>query len=290
VATETASFGAGRRESHDASAFYRRKLHRPVDVGPMGEPVAPPDEVLDRVFCQSSEEMPQLPDNCVAMMVTSPPYNVGKDYDRDLTLDEYLDLLDRVLGETYRVLEPGGRVAINIANLGRKPYVALNHHVAGLLQDRGFLLRGEIVWQKARGAGGSCAWGSWRSAKNPTLRDLHEYVVVAGKGSFGRARIGEDTIGRDDFLQSTVSIWNIPPESARKIGHPAPFPVELPRRLIELYTFRGDLVLDPFMGSGSTAVAAVGCDRRFVGFDSEPEYVTLADERIAAAVRKHRAS
>jgi site-specific DNA-methyltransferase (adenine-specific) len=229
--------------------------------------------------------MSQLPDNCVALTVTSPPYNVGKEYDHDLTLDEYLELLDRVLAETHRVLEPGGRVAINVANLGRKPYVALNHHVAGLLQDRGFLLRGEIVWQKAQGAGGSCAWGSWRSAKNPTLRDLHEYVVVAGKGSFGRMRIGEDTIGRDDFLQATVSIWSIPPESARRVGHPAPFPVELPRRLIELYTFRGDLVLDPFIGSGSTAVAAVLSDRHYVGFDREPEYVALAEQRISEARR-----
>lgn len=283
MATETASFGAGKRESHDASGFYRRRLHRAVSSAGIGEPVSPPPEVIDRVFCQSSESMSQIPDNCVALMVTSPPYNVGKEYDHDLTLDEYLDLLDRVLAETYRVLEPGGRVAINVANLGRKPYVALNHHVAGLLQDRGFLLRGEIVWQKAQGAGGSCAWGSWRSAKNPTLRDLHEYVVVAGKGSFGRSRIGEDTIGRDEFLQATVSIWNIPPESARRVGHPAPFPVELPRRLIELYTFRGDLVLDPFIGSGSTAVAAVVSDRRYVGFDREPEYVALAERRIAEA-------
>lgn len=286
MATETASFGAGKRENHDASAFYGRRLHRVVETSPPGDPVPPPGEVLDRVFCQSSESMPQLPDNCVALMVTSPPYNVGKDYDRDLTLDEYLGLLDRVLAETYRVLEPGGRVAINVANLGRKPYVPLNHHVAGLLQDRGFLLRGEIVWQKAQGAGGSCAWGSWRSAKNPTLRDLHEYIVVAGKGSFGRLKIGEDTIGRDDFLQATVSIWNIPPESARRVGHPAPFPVELPRRLIELYTFRGDLVLDPFMGSGSTGVAAAISDRRFVGFDREPEYVALAEQRIARAQRE----
>ena len=257
MATETASFGAGKRESHDATAFYRRRMMGPAPGATLGVPVTPPGEIVDRLFATSSEHMEEIPDDCVALMVTSPPYNVGKEYDADLSLDEYLGLLRRVLVETYRVLEPGGRVAVNVANLGRKPYLALNHRVAGLLGEIGFLLRGEIVWQKARGAGGSCAWGSWRSAKNPTLRDLHEYVIVASKGSYRRERIGEDTISRDDFLDATVSVWNIAPASARRIGHPAPFPVELPRRLIELYTFRGDLVLDPFIGAGSTAVAAV---------------------------------
>jgi len=283
VATETASFGACRRESHDSSAFYRRRLHTAVDPPPLGEPVVPPDEILDTLHCQSSEHMSQIPDECVALMVTSPPYNVGKDYDEDLSHDEYLDLLASVLQDTYRVLEPGGRVAVNVANLGRKPYIALNHAVAGLLRDLGFLLRGEIIWQKAQGAGGSCAWGSWQSAKNPTLRDLHEYVLVASKGSYGRLRIGEDSIDRDEFLAATLSVWNIPPASAKRVGHPAPFPVGLPRRLIELYTFRGDLVLDPFIGSGSAAVAAVETGRHYIGYDTVQDYLDLAERRIAEA-------
>jgi site-specific DNA-methyltransferase (adenine-specific) len=227
--------------------------------------------------------MTVIPDDCVALMVTSPPYNVGKAYDDDLSLEEYLGLLSRVIEETHRVLEPGGRVAVNVANLGRKPYLALNHHVAGLLRDHGFLLRGEIVWQKAQGAGGSCAWGSWQSAKNPSLRDVHEYVLVASKGSYRRMRIGEDSIDRDEFLAATLSVWTIAPASARRVGHPAPFPVELPRRLIELYTFRGDLVLDPFIGSGSTAVAAVETGRHYVGFDTVPAYIELSERRVAQA-------
>lgn len=283
MATETARFGAGKRESHDASSFYSRRLLQDAPVVTGGEPQTPPDEILDRLFCASSEDMSDIPDDCVALMVTSPPYNVGKEYDDDLSLGEYLGLLERVLAETVRVLEPGGRVAVNVANLGRKPYLPLNHHVAGILQDLGLLLRGEIVWQKARGAGGSCAWGSWRSAKNPTLRDVHEYVIVASKGAYRRGRIGRDTIGKEEFLEATTSIWMMRPESAKRVGHPAPFPVELPRRLIELYTFEGDLILDPFIGSGTTAVAAVEAGRHFVGYDSDPDYLELALTRIGEA-------
>jgi len=285
VATETAAFGAGKRESHDARAFYGRRLLAHVPDPVSGDPQPPPPEILDRLFAKSSETMEDIPDDCVALMVTSPPYNVGKEYDTDLSMSDYLDLLHRVLKETYRVLEPGGRVAVNVANLGRKPYLPLNHHVAGMLSDIGFLMRGEIVWLKAAGAGGSCAWGSWRSAKNPTLRDVHEYVLVAGKGPYRRTRIGEDTITKDEFLEATTSVWSIAPASARRIGHPAPFPVELPRRLIELYTFRGDLVLDPFMGSGSTAVAAVETQRHFVGYDIHQGYLDIAQARVNAARR-----
>jgi DNA modification methylase len=280
VATSTASFGVGKREGHDASDFYARRMVNPrgdTDIGPL---VDPPASVIDQLFCQSSTSMEQLPDNCVALMVTSPPYNVGKDYDEDLGIDEYLDLLRQVFTETWRVLEPGGRVAVNVANLGRKPYIPLNQYVARMLTEIGFDLRGEIIWQKAKSAGGSCAWGSWMSAKNPTLRDIHEYVIVASKGSFARVRKGEDTITKEEFLQATVSIWDILPESARRVGHPAPFPVELPRRLIELYTFEDDLVLDPFLGSGSAAVAAVETNRHYVGYELSPEYIALAEKRI----------
>ena len=281
--TSTASFGAGKRESHDASAYYSRRMTQVKESLEVGELRDAPANVLNQVFVQSSEQMDQLPDNCVALMVTSPPYNVGKEYDEDLGLDEYLGLLDRVFTETYRVIEPGGRVAVNVANLGRKPYLPLNHLVAGLLGDIGFLLRGEIVWQKAKAAGGSTAWGSWQSAKNPTLRDIHEYVIVASKGSFRRSRAGEDTISKEQFLEATVSVWDILPESARRVGHPAPFPVELPERLIELYSFADDLVLDPFLGSGSTAVAAVQTGRHYVGYELDPGYAELAERRIAAA-------
>jgi modification methylase len=280
--TSTKSFGTGKREGHDSSAFYARKLFvAPAEADQTEHVEQIPPQNLDRVFEHSSENMPELPDNSISLMVTSPPYNVGKDYDLDLTFDEYLSFLEKVLSETFRVLLPGGRVAFNVANLGRKPYIPLNSHVARLACDLGFLMRGEIVWIKGKGATGSCAWGSWMSAGNPTLRDLHEYILVFSKQRFDRPRKGHSTISREEFMAATTSVWHIPPESARRVGHPAPFPVALVERLIHLYTFEGDVVLDPFMGSGSTAIAAVNCGRHFVGYEINSSYRAVCMERLA---------
>ena len=225
--------------------------------------------------------MDELVDNSVALMVTSPPYHAGKDYDSDGTFEEYLDLLTRVFTETYRVLEPGGRAVVNVANLGRRPYVPLSHLVTARMLEIGFLMRAEVVLVKARGASGSCAWGSWQSARNPTLRDVHEYCLCFSKGRFDRVRNGESTIGRDDFMAATLSVWEIPAERASRVGHPAPFPIALPRRFIELYTYKGDLVLDPFMGAGSTAVAAVDTARHYVGYEIDASYIELARARLS---------
>ncbi|MBW1953553.1 MAG: site-specific DNA-methyltransferase, partial [Deltaproteobacteria bacterium] len=194
----------------------------------------------------------------------------------------YRKFLKRVWQEVKRVLVPGGRACINVANLGRKPYVPLNACLAQDLQDLGLLMRGEIIWNKAASASPSTAWGSWRSAANPTLRDVHEYILVFSKGNFSRQNPSkrESTITRDDFLEFTKSVWTFPAESARSVGHPAPFPVELPYRLIQLYTFKGEVVLDPFMGSGQTAIAALKAGRSYVGYELEEQYVRLAARRI----------
>ncbi len=243
--------------------------------------------------------MTELPDNSVALVVTSPPYFAGKQYEEALgqgvipaSYAEYLRLLAGVFAECKRVLEPGGRIAVNVANLGRKPYRSLSADVVAILDDDlRMLLRGEVVWRKAGGATGSCAWGSYRSPTNPVLRDVTERVVIASKGRFDRA-VGIrrrraagyphlPSITTDEFLEATLDVWDIRPESARRVGHPAPFPVELPQRLIELYTFRDDLVLDPFLGSGSAAVAAVRTGRRYAGYDTDPSYVAIARARVA---------
>jgi site-specific DNA-methyltransferase (adenine-specific) len=277
------TFGTGPRVSYDSTSFYQRALYGdlPLKAGEGAGENPVPGDVLNRVFCQDSRSMPQLPDRSVHLMVTSPPYNVGKDYDDNLSMQEYVALLRDVFAESRRVLVPGGRACINVANLGRKPYIPLHRYVIEEMDRLGFFMRGEIIWDKSASAGSSTAWGSWRSAANPTLRDVHEYVLIFCKDSFSRSRSGRNTIDQAMFLSSTKSIWSFPAESARRVGHPAPFPVELPRRLIELYTFEGDVVLDPFGGSGSTAIAARETGRNFVLFDASAAYVRLAEQRIA---------
>ena len=295
--TTTSAFGVSRREGHDASGFYAR-FTPPLlsDDDTVSTPTA-----LDSIWVGDARSMDahgSVADRSVALVVTSPPYFAGKEYEQAMGVGhvpadfaDYLDMLHDVFAQCYAKLEPGGRIAVNVANLGRKPYRSLAADVIDVLVGLGFLLRGEIVWQKSHAAGGSCAWGTYQRPGNPVLRDVSERIVVASKGRFDRAvpsderaRAGlphEGTITMDEFVDATTDVWDMPAESATRVGHPAPFPVELPRRLIELYTYRGDLVLDPFMGSGSTAVAAVRTERHFVGFDTDPAYVALAEQRVA---------
>ncbi len=282
--SQTSSFGTVSRVNHDSSKFYNSKLYKELKTAETSihykeNPI--PKDCLNKIFCSSSENMRELPDNSVHLMVTSPPYNVGKDYDEDLSLEEYLTLLKNVLKETHRVLVTGGRACINVANIGRKPYIPLNAYITRIMLGLGFLMRGEIIWNKSSSAGVSTAWGTWKSAKNPILRDVHEYIMVFSKGSFMRKNNNKrDTISKGEFLEFSKSIWSFPAVSAKKIGHPAPFPEEMPRRLAQLYTFEEDVVLDPFMGSGQTALAAIKLKRNFVGYEINPEYCRLAEERI----------
>ena len=297
TATATTQFGSGKRESHDSTPFYERFAPPLVSSDERVEQPSARDVIFEGDAREITDD--QVADRSVALLVTSPPYFAGKEYEMDLAAGhvpssyvEYLEMLRDVFAVCLRKLEPGGRMAINVANLGRKPYRSLSADVISILQDDlGMLMRGEIIWQKARGAGGSCAWGSFRSPQNPVLRDVTERVIVASKGRFDRALTRarrqaeglphQPTIPTDEFLEATIDIWEISSESARKIGHPAPFPVALPRRLIELYTYEEDLVLDPFMGSGSTAVAAARSGRHWVGIETESEYIALARARLA---------
>ena len=281
--TKTSAFGSPGRVNHDSTPFYASKLYEDLPKEEITEYVENPipPEFLDKIFCKSSEKMEEMPDNSIHLMVTSPPYNVGKEYDENLTLNEYREFLRKVWSEVKRVLVPGGRVCINIANLGRKPYIPLHVFIVEDMLDLGFLMRGEIIWNKASSGSPSTAWGSWLSAKNPVLRDVHEYILVFSKGMFSRGNLRrKSTISKEEFLEFTKSVWTFAAEPATKIGHPAPFPVELPYRLIQLYTFEGEIVLDPFMGSGQTAIAAVKTHRHYVGYDINEEYTRLAEKRI----------
>ena len=281
--SRTSKFGTSKRESHDSSMFYGGKLYQGlrVDEGSAEVENPVPAEILDKFLCRDSTAMDGLPDSCMHLMVTSPPYNVGKEYDEDLTLDDYCRMLRSVFSETYRVLVNGGRVCVNLANVGRKPYIPYHKFVMDVMMEVGFLMRGEVIWAKGAGAGVSTAWGSWCSASNPTLRDTHEYILVFSKGKFSRNSGNRvSTISREEFLEYTKSVWTFAPESAKRVGHPAPFPVELPRRCILLYTFMDEVVLDPFCGVGTTAVAAAQLGRHFVCLDNDPNYVEKARTRL----------
>lgn len=281
--TQTSAFGTSSRINHDASKFYNSKMYNGLN-GNKKEYFEKENqlskEVLNKIFCSSSENMKELPDNSIHLMITSPPYNVGKEYDKDLSMGEYLTLLKNVFKEVKRVLVTGGRVCINVANLGRKPYIPLHSAIIQIMTELGFLMRGEIIWDKSASAGTSTAWGSWKSAKNPILRDVHEYILIFSKDNYSRLNKKKDTIDKEEFMEFTKSIWAFPATSARKIGHPAPFPEELPRRLIELYSFEGDVILDPFIGSGQTAIASIKAKRNYVGYDIDKQYCELAEKRI----------
>ncbi len=209
--TETSSFGSPGRMSHDSSKFYKSRLYEDFKTDNSVEFTENrmPKENINRIFCKSSEKMEELPDNSIHLMVTSPPYNVGKEYDQNLTLKEYRNFLSRVWKEVHRVLVPGGRACINIANLGRKPYLPLHSFIIKDILETGFLMRGEIIWNKASTASPSTAWGSWLSPKNPILRDIHEYILVFSKASFSRANHEgrRPTISREEFLVFTHCVW-----------------------------------------------------------------------------------
>ena len=285
--TKTSGFGTKGRVSHDSSKFYDSKLYKEI-INNNSDIIVNefPNQLLNTIIQGSCENMKDIPNNSLHLMITSPPYNVSKEYDNDLSLEEYLNLLKNCFAETYRVLVDGGRACVNIANIGRKPYIPLSDYISKIMIEIGFNMRGEIIWNKSAGAGISTAWGSFQSASNPILRDVHEYILIFSKGNYKRERdknekeFRKDNISKEEFIEWTKSVWTMNPESAKRIGHPAPFPEELPNRLIKLFSFTNDIVLDPFMGSGTTAIASIKNNRNFVGYEINEEYINLANNRI----------
>ena len=292
--TKTSKFGTKGRVNHDSSKFYDSKLYKEI-INNNSDIIVNefPNELLNTIIQGSCENMKDIPNNSLHLMITSPPYNVSKEYDNDLSLEEYLNLLKNCFTETYRVLVDGGRACVNIANIGRKPYIPLSDYISKIMIEIGFNMRGEIIWNKSAGAGISTAWGSFQSASNPILRDVHEYILIFSKGNYKRERdknekeFRKDNISKEEFIEWTKSVWTMNPESAKRIGHPAPFPEELPNRLIKLFSFTNDIVLDPFMGSGTTAIASIKNNRNFIGYEINEEYINLANNRIEKLKEKN---
>ncbi|HEX4243978.1 MAG TPA: DNA methyltransferase, partial [Acidimicrobiales bacterium] len=200
--TATSSFGVGRRESHDASGFYGRFTEPTVSSD---EGIGPHQD-RDAIWVGDARDMDaagHIADGSVALVVTSPPYFAGKEYEAAMgeghipaDYNAYLQTLHAVFQQCFTKLEPGGRIAVNVANLGRRPYRSLSRDVIDILESLGYLLRGEIVWQKSHAAGGSCAWGTYQRPGNPVLRDITERIIVASKGRFDRAVSPEERLAR----------------------------------------------------------------------------------------------
>jgi len=240
----------------------------------------------NKIFCGDSTNMKELPNESIDLIITSPPYNAGIDYDNyddNQELETFLELLQNVWKECYRVLKVGGRLCINIANLFRKPYIPLTAYTALACNKIGFISRGEIIWIKSNMQNKtSTQWGSWKSPSNPCLYDAHEYIQVYSKQEPKIQHTGETDLKKSEFLKWTKGEWYFNTINPfQKNGHPVPFPEELPRRLIKLYSWIGDVVLDPFCGSGTTNYVAKMLKRKYVGYDLSPKYSIISKRRCS---------
>ena len=260
----------------------------------------------DRILCGDCHKVLRaLPDKCAHLAITSPPYNVGLEYDDHndrMSYNEYLAWLQPVWRELHRVLVDGGRFALNIAPTSIKDFKPIHYDMAAQLRSLGFIMRTEILWYKQT-MRRRTAWGSWKSPSNPHIIPSWEYVLVFSKGQWKLAGDpNEADITGNEFLNYSDGFWKIqpetrgrqpflnslyPPKSRRKPSetkaeaHPAPFPEELIYRLIKFYSYRGNVVLDPFGGTGTVAVVAKKTERHFIHVDVSKKYCQIAARRLA---------
>ena len=245
-----------------------------------------PAEFTDSIVCGDSQEvLKALPDNCVDLVFTSPPYNFGLGYEEgDDAADwqAYFDKLFAVFDECIRVLKYGGRIVVNVQPLF-SDYIPSHHIVSNYFMDRRLIWKGEILWEKNNYNCKYTAWGSWKSPSSPYLKYTWEFLEVFCKGDL--KKVGESAnadIDADQFKEWVLAKWSIAPErQMREFGHPAMFPEELAKRVMLLFSFRGDIVLDPFNGVGTTSVVARQNGRRYLGVDVAAEYCAAAEARLS---------
>ena len=223
----------------------------------------------------------------VDLIITSPPYGVGIEYgthnDR-MGAENYFTWVRQWMKVCYEWLSDTGRACINVSlDVNRPHKLPLSALYTTIAMDVGFNYHATIVWNKAGLARDSTAWGSWLSASAPSITPRVEVIIVLCKGNWKKNKQGKTNINRHDFMTWVRGQWKIQSESAKRIGHPAPFPVELPMRCIKLFSFDDELILDPFCGSGSTLVAAVKENRNAIGIDIDQDYCKIATERVRLA-------
>lgn len=260
-----------------------------------------PQELLNKTHCIDNREgMMLLPNDCIDLVVTSPPYNCGKNYGvvkDSLPWDIYWDNTKNWLVESFRIIKPGGRLAVNIPWwMEKKPRKLVPFYFQEIAVEIGFHMLDKIIWVKGNSynihtsggfGGGGCGWGTYMSPSGPSIRCASEPIMIFSKGSRGRGiTSGEgrgacvkNDITKDEFMEWTLDVWFIRGEHNKK--HPAVFPAEIPHRLIKLYTYQKEIVLDPFMGSGTTAKAAKKLGRDYIGFEINPEYLEIEKQRTA---------
>jgi len=244
-----------------------------------------PDEFVNKIIVGDSEEiLKKFPDNSIDLIFTSPPYNFGLDYETykdGVHWEEYFDKLFRIFKECIRVLKFGGRIVVNVQPLF-SDYIPTHHIISNFFMENKMIWKGEIIWEKNNYNCKYTAWGSWKSPSNPYLKYTWEFLEIFSKGTLKHYGKKEDaTITADEFKKWVYAKWEIPPErNMKKFGHPAMFPEELAERVIKLFSFKGDIVLDPFNGVGTTTVVAKRLGRKYVGIDISEDYCRIAEERL----------